>query len=110
MEKRGGGRKRGTKKTGGRKAGTPNKLTTTVKERVLNVFNNLQDHPTANLEAWAIEETSEFYKIASKLIPTEVQATITQPEPIDLSKLTKDEIKQLISLHAKIGTGEAGSD
>lgn len=62
----------------GRPKGSPNKLTTTVKERVLNVFNELQEDPKANLLSWAKEEPTEFYKIASKLIPTEVSATVTE--------------------------------
>lgn len=62
----------------GKPKGSLNKLTTTVKERVLNVFNELQDDPQANLLSWAKEEPAEFYKIASKLIPTEVSATVTE--------------------------------
>ena len=57
---------------GGRPKGAVNKTTKLVKETFAEVFNKLQDHPTANLEAWAIEEPTEFYKLASKLIPTEV--------------------------------------
>lgn len=63
-------------KTGGRVAGTPNKLTKTVKERVLDVFNDLQEDPKANLLNWAKETPTEFYKIASRLIPTEVDAKV----------------------------------
>lgn len=60
----------------GRPAGTPNKLTKTVKETVLAVFNNLQDDPKANLEDWAKKEPTEFYRIAAKLIPTEITGTV----------------------------------
>lgn len=62
----------------GRSKGTPNKLTKTVREKVLNVFNELQEDPKTCLLAWAKEEPTEFYKIASKLIPTELNATITE--------------------------------
>lgn len=54
----------------------PNKVTRTVKQSVLEVFDRLQLHETANLESWAIDNTTEFYKIASKLIPTEVTGDI----------------------------------
>lgn len=60
----------------GRPKGTPNKLTRTVKETVLAVFNDLQSDPEANLLSWAQQEPTEFYKIASKLIPTEVKADV----------------------------------
>lgn len=60
----------------GRIKGTQNKLTRTVKETVLAVFNELQADPTAKLVAWAKVETTEFYKIAAKLIPTEISGQI----------------------------------
>lgn len=60
----------------GRPAGTPNKLTKTVKETVLAVFNDLQEDPKANLGEWAKKETTEFYRIAAKLIPTEITGTV----------------------------------
>lgn len=63
-------------KTGGRKAGTLNKLTQTVKERVLDVFNELQEDSEANLLSWAKNEPTEFYKIAAKLIPSDINAKV----------------------------------
>lgn len=60
----------------GKAKGTLNKLTKTVKERVLEVFNELQDDPTANLLNWAKDEPTEFYKIAAKLIPSDINAKI----------------------------------
>lgn len=60
----------------GKPKGTPNKLTKSVKEHVLNVFNSLQEDPTANMEAWAKSEPTEFYKIAAKLIPTELAGKV----------------------------------
>lgn len=61
---------------GGRPKGVQNKLTRTVKETVLAVFNDLQSDPEANLLSWAQQEPTEFYKIASKLIPTEVKGQV----------------------------------
>lgn len=60
----------------GRKEGSINKLTKTVKERVLEVFNELQDDPKANMLNWAKEEPTEFYKIAAKLIPADINAKV----------------------------------
>lgn len=67
---------KGKAKTGGKKKGTPNKLTRTVKERVLDTFNELQTDKRANLKQWAKENPTEFYKIAAKLIPTEIDAKV----------------------------------
>ena len=60
----------------GRKEGSVNKLTKTVKERVLDVFNQLQDEPNVNLFDWAKTEPTEFYKIAAKLIPSDINAKV----------------------------------
>lgn len=61
----------------GRQKGTPNKLSKTVKETVLEVFNELQkpDSPVS-LQKWAKDEPTEFYRIAAKLIPTELTGTV----------------------------------
>jgi hypothetical protein len=67
---------KGKPKTGGRVAGSTNKLTKTVKEKVLEVFNELQEDPTANMLSWAKEEPTEFYKIAAKLIPADINAKV----------------------------------
>lgn len=60
----------------GRPKGAVNHLTRTVKETVLAVFNDLQQDPQANLLAWGTDNPTEFYKIAAKLIPTEVNANV----------------------------------
>lgn len=64
---------KGNKAASGRGA---NKITRTVKETVLAVFNDLQADPKANLFSWGKENPTDFYKIAAKLIPTEVNATV----------------------------------
>lgn len=73
---------KGKEKSGGKVKGTPNKLTKTVKETILGAFNDLQEDPRANIFSWAKENPTEFYKIASKLIPTEISANITANKPI----------------------------
>lgn len=60
----------------GRPKGTPNKITRTVKETVLSVFNEIQSDPKVKLSAFAKQYPRDFYAIAAKLIPTEVQASI----------------------------------
>lgn len=60
----------------GKPKGATNKLTRTVKECVLDVFNKLQDDPKANMLTWGKKEPTEFYKIAAKLIPAEITAKV----------------------------------
>lgn len=60
----------------GRPKGAVGKLNKTVKETVLAVFQELQNDPKANLLQWAKKEPTEFYKIAAKLIPTEIGGTM----------------------------------
>jgi hypothetical protein len=61
-------------KTGGRQQGTPNKITTVFKDAVRIVYEDIGGHSA--FAAWARENPTEFYRIASRLIPTE----ITMPE------------------------------
>lgn len=60
----------------GKPKGAKNKISRTVKERVLDVFNELQEDPKANLFAWGKKNPGMFYQIAAKLIPTEVDAKV----------------------------------
>lgn len=54
----------------------PNKITKTVKETVLAVFNDLQEDPKSNLATWGKANPGLFYQIAAKLIPTEISAKV----------------------------------
>lgn len=59
-------------KTGGRLPGVSNRFTGAFREAVQIVYNRLGGH-TAFLE-WARENRTEYYRIASRLIPGEMQA------------------------------------
>lgn len=61
----------GKPKTGGRQPGTPNRLTGAFKEAVQIVYNGLGGH--AAFLDWARENPTEYYKIASRLIPGELR-------------------------------------
>lgn len=61
---------------GGRQKGTPNKLTRNVKDILQQVFNDLQADPEASLFTWAKNNPAEFYKMAARLIPADVNAAI----------------------------------
>jgi hypothetical protein len=67
----------GKKSGGGSRKGSPNKLTKSVKEAFEIAFNELQGDSEANLTNWAKDNTTEFYKLAAKLIPTSVNADLT---------------------------------
>lgn len=67
-----------SKGNGGRPLGVKNKLTKTVKETVLDVFNQLQDDPKKNLLEFGKKYPIHFYQMAAKLIPTEITGTSTQ--------------------------------
>lgn len=67
----------GKKSGGGSRKGSPNKLTKSVKEAFEIAFNELQGDSEANLANWAKDNTTEFYKLAAKLIPTSVSADLT---------------------------------
>jgi hypothetical protein len=56
-------------KTGGRKAGTANRVTTVFKDAVRTVYEDIGGH--AAFAEWARGNPSDFYRICSKLIPTE---------------------------------------
>lgn len=58
------------RRTGGRKKGTPNKTTAQTKAALTTAFTKLGD--VKGLVAWAEENRTEFYRLWSKLIPTEV--------------------------------------
>lgn len=65
------------KKTGGRSAGTPNKLTTAFKSAVLVAYDGIGGD--AAFTRWAAKNQTEFYKIAARLIPTEIVGNPDQP-------------------------------
>lgn len=56
----------------------PSRITRTVKEAVLDVFNDLQkdEDQIYHLKNFAKLNPKDFYAIAAKLIPTEVHTTL----------------------------------
>jgi hypothetical protein len=70
-----GGRPKGLPKTGGRKPGSLNKSTVAVKEAFRQAFDDLGG--TSALVTWAMENQTQFYQLYSKLIPTEIDATLS---------------------------------
>lgn len=73
----------------GRERGKQNKLTKTVKETVLAVFNDIQSDPKVNLLSFARNYPRDFYAIAAKLIPTEISGNIEQTIEVNLIRESK---------------------
>ncbi len=63
----------GRKPPGGSRKGCPNKATASIKAAFEEAFNYLQQSDVASLRVWATQNPTEFYKLASKLIPLHVQ-------------------------------------
>jgi hypothetical protein len=59
-------------KSGGRQAGTPNKVTTAFKHAVQITYEAIGGHEA--FAVWALDNKTDFYKIAARLIPTEIAA------------------------------------
>ena len=68
---------KGKPKTGGRQPGSPNRFTGTFREAISVVYDGLGGH-AAFLE-WAKKNRSEYYRIASRLIPAEMREGAREP-------------------------------
>lgn len=67
---------RGGKREGaGRPKGVPNKMSTTVKENVLAVFEQLGG--VQHMAEWAVENPNQFYNLYAKLLPTDTNVSHT---------------------------------
>ena len=65
--------KSGMQKVAGRVKGTPNKLTANFREAVLLAYDAIGGHAT--FAEWARQNPTEFFKIAARLIPTELTSS-----------------------------------
>lgn len=61
----------------GRKKGSVNKLTSTVKQEFEFVFKEMQSEDEVNLFQWGKKNPTEFYKLASRLIPADMNAKLS---------------------------------
>lgn len=66
------------RKTGGRQKGVANKTTVAAKQAFQMAFDGLGG--VQALQTWAAENQTEFFKLFSKLIPQDVNATIRPHE------------------------------
>lgn len=68
---------KGATKVGGRQKGTPNKETACMRKAWTEAFDALGG--SGNLAEWAKKNQTEFYKLASKLIPTTIAGDKENP-------------------------------
>ncbi len=69
------------RKTGGRTKGTPNKVSGTVKDNVIEVFEGIGG--IATMMEWAKQNQTEFYRLYARLLTREVAgASDGQPIPV----------------------------
>lgn len=67
------------RKFGGRKKGSVNHFTRSVREVMAETFDRMQLLPEVNLLSWAKDNPTEFYKLAAKLIPIQLETEEKQP-------------------------------
>ncbi len=79
-----------TNNPNGRPKGTPNKVTKSVREHFATAFDLLQDDDTVNLTAWGKANPTEFYRLASKLIPLQVANDPDNPMPTTIIQIIPD--------------------
>lgn len=74
----------------GRKPGTQNRLTLTVKQGFEAAFEKMQGGEHA-LDKWAAKNPTDFYKLASKLIPSQITAELSGIDggPIEIDQTTR---------------------
>lgn len=70
VKSRNGGKREGA----GRKKGVPNKLSTTVKENVIAVFEEIGG--VDNMAKWAKEHPGHFYNLYAKLMPIDTNVNV----------------------------------
>lgn len=86
------------KKTGGRKKGTPNKITLSIKQAVIDTFGKLG--AVAHMTNWAKLQPSEFYRLAARLIPTEVTGAAGGPVQLSVVEDPRETARRMAFLLA----------
>jgi hypothetical protein len=79
---------KGSPKTGGRKKGVPNKVTASVKEAFAEAFDKMGGAEA--LLRWGALNQTDFYKLASKLIPTDLNAKLSGDINVIIKRFTPD--------------------
>ncbi len=77
---------KGRRKTGGRRPGRVNRFTGTFRDAVQTVYTGLGGH--AAFQKWAKSNPTEYYRIASKLIPLEIKGGVKESLTIIIQRQT----------------------
>ena len=77
---------KGKPKTGGRRPGSVNRFTGTFRDAVQTVYNGLGGH--AAFQKWAKSNRTEYYRIASKLIPLEIKGGVKDQVTVIIQRQT----------------------
>ena len=78
------------KKTGGRVKGSVNIFTKSVREVINDAFREMQLKPGVNMLEWGQSNPTEFYRLASKLIPMQVSNDPENPMPSVIIQIIPD--------------------
>lgn len=79
---------KGSAKTGGRQKGVQNKFTSSVKDAFASAFETLGG--ASALAIWGKDNPTDFYKLASKLIPSDINAAVKGDLIVEIVKFTQD--------------------
>ena len=77
-------------KTGGRRKGTPNKTTAALRDAILQVFADLQvetDGEYGHFLDWARDHSTDFYKLASRLLPRQLLVPEERPAITEVRRI-----------------------
>lgn len=80
----------------GRPKGVPNKITSTVREAFERAFEALQSNDKAKLEVWARGNPTEFYKLAAKMIPSDINANVKATLQVITGVPDEDDVSDLV--------------
>lgn len=89
----------------GRKAGTKNKISASLRDTFLQVFEEMQEDEDFCLKSWAQDNPTEFYKIISKLLPQEytgdfytvIEVKMKDDDDIDQEEIDQQQDQQFIN-------------
>ena len=79
-------------RSGGRPKGSRNRLTVTVKEMILGELEQLGPE---HLHQWALENPTQFYKIAARLIPAAKEISGREGSPLEYRSIREYSTEEL---------------
>ena len=74
----------GKTKGAGRKKGVPNKLSGSVKQNIVGVFDKIGGRE--KMAKWAEENQTDFYRLYGRLAPTEIEANVKGKVIVNLNQ------------------------